>query len=263
MLTDMAANQDDRPTIVAISLLAYILQDILHEGLGHGVTAWLGGAHHLTISTVALSCDIDTRWISANGTLVNLVFAVFFWLLLLRPQRYAPATRYFLVMAMAGNLFTGTGYFLFSGVFNFGDWAAVIRGWQPHWMWRLGLIVLGVVSYYASMLIVANALRGFQTEDQGSRRIRGLCWTPYFSEGLLAFFAGLLNPAGLFYVIAAALPSTLGANAGLLSLPAVMRGWSLGKDGPVGPIDRSMAWIAVGAVASLLFVFVLGRGLSW
>jgi hypothetical protein len=112
------------------------------------------------------------------------------------------------------------------------------------------------------MLIVAEALRGFQTEEGASRRIRGLCWTPYFSEGVLAFCAGLLNPAGLFYVIASALPSTLGANAGLLSLPAVMRGWKR-KEEPVGPIDRSMAWIAVGAVASLLFVFVLGRGISW
>ena len=122
--------KDDRPTIIAISAVACVLQDVLHEGLGHGVTAWLSGAQRMTISTVALSSDIETRWISANGTVVNLIFAVVFWLLLLRPQRYAPATRYFLVIAMAGNLFTGTGYFLFSGVFNFGDWAAVIRGWQ-------------------------------------------------------------------------------------------------------------------------------------
>jgi hypothetical protein len=258
----MVSARDDRPTMIAISLLAYILADILHEGLGHGVTAWLSGAHQLTISTVALSCDIDTRWISANGTLVNLVFAALFWFLLLRPRRYAPATRYFLVLSLAGSLFTGTGYFLFSGVFNFGDWAAVIRGWQPHWMWRLGLILLGVLSYYASMLIVADALREFQAGDDGSRRIRGLCWTPYFSEGFLAFFAGLLNPAGLFYVIASALPSTLGANAGLLSLPAMMRGWKRQEE-PVGPIERSMPWIAVGGVASLLFVVVLGRGLSW
>ena len=35
------------------------------------------------------------------------------------------ATRYFLVLAGAANLFlfTGTGYFCFSGVFNFADWA--------------------------------------------------------------------------------------------------------------------------------------------
>lgn len=254
--------KDDRLTIVAISALACILQDVLHEGLGHGVTAWLSGAHTLTISTVALQSDNDTRWIAANGTLVNLVFAAIFWLLLLRPQRYRPATRYFLILALAGNLFTGTGYFFFSGITNFGDWAAVIRGLQPHWMWRLALIALGVLSYYASMLVVGAKLKPFQSQDKSSRRIRGLCWTPYFTDGILAGLGGLLNPAGLFYVVASALPSTLGANAGLLSLPSMMRMWS-SEEQQVGPVQRSTAWIATGTIASLLFIFVLGRGLTW
>jgi len=263
MLGNVLSSKDDRPTMIAISALACILGDILHEGLGHGVTAWLSGAHRLTISTVALQSDMDTRWISANGTVVNLIFADLFWLLLVRPQRYGPATRYFLVLAMAGNLFSGTGYFLFSGVSNFGDWAAVIRGWQPHWMWQLGLVVLGGVSYYASMLVVGAALKPFREKDQSSSRLRGLCWTSYFTDGILAGLGGLLNPAGLFYVIASALPSTLGANAGLLSLPGMMRRWSRSEEEPVGPIGRSGAWIVSGTVASVLFIFVLGRGLSW
>jgi hypothetical protein len=170
MPAHMVSAKDDRLTVIAIAALACILQDVLHEGLGHGVTAWLSGAHSVTMSTVALQCDIDTRLISANGTLVNLLFAGIFWFFLLRPQRYRPATRYFLVLAMAGNLFTGTGYFFFSGVTNFGDWAAVIRGLQPHWMWQLGLVVLGVISYYASMLVVAAKLKPFQGKDEGSRK---------------------------------------------------------------------------------------------
>jgi hypothetical protein len=263
MSASVDSEKDDRPTVVAISALACILQDVLHEGLGHGVTAWLSGAHRLTMSTVALQSDVDTRWIAANGTLVNLLFAAILWLLLLRPRGYRPAARYFLVLAMAGNLFTGTGYFLFSGVFNFGDWAAVIRGLQPHWMWRLGLFVLGVAAYYASMRAVAAQLKPFHGKDARSRRFRVLCWTPYFTDGILAGLAGLLNPLGLFYVLASALPSTLGANAGLLSLPSLMRRWSRSEEEPVGPVRRSAVWIAIAAVASLLFIFVLGRGITW
>ncbi|MGA3024511.1 MAG: hypothetical protein ABSF98_07070 [Bryobacteraceae bacterium] len=255
--------KDDRLTLIAISALACILQDVLHEGLGHGVTALLSGAHRVTMSTVALQADIDTRWISANGTVVNLLFAAIFRLLLLRPQRYRPATRYFLVLAMAGNLFTGTGYFLFSGVFNFGDWAAVIRGFEPHWMWQLGLVVLGVTSYYASMLVVAASLKPFRGKGENPLRLRLLCWTPYFTDGILAGIGGLLNPVGLFYVLASALPSTLGANAGLLSLPGLMRKWNRAEAEEVGPVRRSPWWIATAAVASLLFIFVLGRGLTW
>src|SRR6476661_6073154 len=127
--------KNDKATMIAVSVLAYILQDVLHEGLGHGVTAWLSGARRITMSTVALQSDIETRWISANGTLVNLLAAVILWLILLRPQRYRPVALYFLVLCLAGNLFTGTGYFFFSGIANFGDWAAVIAGLHPHWMW--------------------------------------------------------------------------------------------------------------------------------
>lgn len=252
--------KNDRATMIAVSALAYIVQDVLHEGLGHGVTAWLSGAHRLTMSTVALQSDIETRWISANGTLANLLAAAVLWLLLLRPQRYRPVTLYFLVLCFAGNLFSGTGYFLFSGVANFGDWAAVIAGLQPHWMWRAGLVVLGLASYYASMLLVAAKLRPFQGRDPRSRVLRWVCWTPYFTEGILAGVAGVLNPAGLFYVIASALPSTLGANAGLLSLPSMM--WQPNRDEPL-QIRRSLGWIVTGAIASFLFIVVLGRGITW
>ncbi len=228
----------------------------MHEGVGHGVTAYLSGARSLTISTVALQSDNASRWISANGTLVNLLCAAILWVLLRRAENLRPASRYFLILAMAGNLFAGTGYFLFSGVFNFGDWAAVIQGCEPRWLWRGGLIVVGVITYYASMLLVRAELKPFR------ERARALCWTPYFTETLLAGIAGLPNPAGLFYVIASALPSTLGANAGLLSLPSMLHGTHAGGE-PVGAIERSNAWIAAGVVASLLFIGVLGRGISW
>jgi hypothetical protein len=260
--SDMPA-KDDKLTLIAISALACILQDVLHEGLGHGVTAWLSGAHRLTMSTVALQSDIGTRWISANGTLVNLLFAAIFWILLLRPRRYKPATRYFLVLAMAGNLFTGTGYFLFSGVSNFGDWAAVIRGLEPHWMWQLGLVALGAISYYASMLVVAAKLKSFRGNSETPGRLRVLCWTPYLADGILAGIGGLFNPMGLFYVIASALPSTLGANAALMSLPWMIRESVSREEGQVESIERSATWIAIGAAASLLFIFVLGRGITW
>ncbi len=255
--------KDDMFTVIAISALACILQDVLHEGLGHAVTAWLSGAHRLTISTVALQSDIDTRWISASGTLVNLVFAAVFWFLLIRRQRYRPPTRYFFVLAFAGNLFTATGYFFFSGVANFGDWAAVIRGLQPHWLWRVGLIVLGAASYYASMLAVGAQLKPFRGRNQRSRRLRELTWTPYFTDGILAGLGGLFNPAGLFYVVASALPSTLGANAGLLSLPSMMRASSREGEQQVEQLRRSVPWIFTATIASFLFIFVLGRGLTW
>jgi len=254
---------DDKLTIISIAALACVLQDVLHEGLGHGVMAWLSGAHRITLSTVALQSDISTRWISANGTIVNIVFGAVFWFLLLKSHRYSAATHFFFVIAMAGNLFSGTGYFLFSGVANFGDWAAVIHGLQPYWLWRVGLIVLGLITYVASMLIVAKKLRPFHRKDANPRRIRGLAWIPYFTEGILAGLGGLFNPVGFFYVLASALPSTLGANVGLLNMPTMLRNRFAREGEEVGSIPRSVSWISAGAVMSLIFIFVLARGLTW
>jgi hypothetical protein len=259
----VTSEKDDRVTVIAIAALACILQDVLHEGMGHGVAAWMSGAYRVTVSTVAMQSEIGSRWISASGTLANLFWGAVFWLLLRRPERYRPATRYFLVLAMAGNLFTGTGYFLFSGIANFGDWAAVIRGFEPQWLWRLGLVALGAASYYGAMLTVGGELKSFASEGGSARRLRTLSFTPYFAEGVLAGLGGLLNPLRWFYIVVSALPATLGANAGLLSLPSLIRRRWRSEGEPVPPLRRSAAWIATAAVASLLFIFVLGRGLTW
>ncbi len=256
MVQSGAQPVDDRLTVIAIAVLAYVVADVLHEGLGHGVTAWLSGARQITVSTVALQSDNASRWISANGTLVNLAAAAILWVVLRFAQNLPPTGLYFLILTMAGNLFAGTGYFLFSGVTNFGDWADVIQGLEPHWAWRAGLIALGAASYYASMLIVAHGLRRFPG------RVRVLTWIPYFTEGVLAGVAGVFNPAGLFYVIASALPSTLGANAGMLSLASLMRGWKP-REKVAAPIHRSWLWIGTGAAAAVLFIVVLGRGVRF
>lgn len=138
----------------------------------------------------------------------------------------------------------------------------MIQGLHPHFVWRLGLVLLGGVSYYESMMMVGARLIEFRRVNQSSQRIRSLSWTPYFTDGILAALAGVFNPAGLFYVVASALPSTLGANAGLLSLPSMTRIWRPTEE-PVGPILRSTGWITTAAVASVFFIFLLGRGISW
>lgn len=253
----------DKLTVVAISALAAIVGDVLHEGLGHAGVAILSGAHRVTVSTVAMQSEMDTKWIAAAGPLTNLVFGAIFWLLLLRPQRYRPAARYFLILAMAGNLFTATGYPLFSGVSNFGDFAQVIAGWHPLWLWRVALIAVGAATYYASMLIVADKLRPFRRNDDDPRKMRTLCWVPYFTQGILAGVAGLFNPAGIVYVFVSALPASLGAMSGLLAMPGMLRRPQPSKGDSAGPVPRSAAWIAVGAIVSLFYIFVIGRGVTW
>ncbi len=73
---------DHTLTICAISIVAAILSNTLHEGVGHGLTALLTGAKSGILTTVAWSSAFDSRLVEAGGTLVNLAAALVFWLVL-------------------------------------------------------------------------------------------------------------------------------------------------------------------------------------
>jgi hypothetical protein len=124
------------------------------------------------------------------------------------------------------------------------------------------LIVLGVVSYAASMRVVGHQLAPFVTGGHRAR-LRRLCWIAYFAEGILAGIAGLPNPLGLFYVLASGLSSTLGAKMGLFVMPFVLPAPNVPREPSVTAVPRSVAWITVAAIAALFFILVLGRGITW
>ena len=119
---------DDLLTMCAISLVAAMIANVVHEGLGHAATALLTGTQSGVLTTVAWSSYFDSRLVAAAGTLANLAAGVVFWIGLRRAAGASVRLRFFLLISLAFNLFTGTGYFFFSGATNFGDWAVVIGG---------------------------------------------------------------------------------------------------------------------------------------
>jgi hypothetical protein len=253
---------DDALTICAISILAGILTNVLHEGVGHGLVALLTGAKSGVLTTVAWSSAFDSRLVAAGGTLVNLAAALVFWLALRSAKNASVPTRYFLLVSCAYNLFTGTGYFFFSGVTNFGDWAAVISGLHPHWLWRALLVVAGATSYFAAALGVGIGLVryvGIRREPQ--RRLRMLTMVPYLSAIVLASVAGLLNPLGMQLLWQSALPATAGGQSGLLWLQYYIPRGTEPERSP-GQLARSYVWIAVAAFLAVVYVVVLGRGIT-
>ena len=253
--------RDDAPTVCAISLLAAILSNLLHEGLGHAATALLTGAKSGVLSTVAWSSEFDSRLVAAGGTLANLAASIVFWIALRNPKSASVRWRYFLLISFAFNLFEGTGYFLFSGVTNFGDWAEVIGGLHAHWLWRALLVIVGMASYFGAVLAVGIAIvRHVGVPRSESLRLRRLTLIPYFSTLILVCTAGLLNPIGIQLVWQSALPATAGAKSGLLWLRYYIPKGTVPRRRADG-IARSYVWITVAVALLLLFVFVLGRGI--
>jgi hypothetical protein len=212
------------------------------------------GTHRITVSTVAFQIDIDSLWAVAAGVLVNLISAALLSLLLLKPQRYKAATHYFLVLTMSMNLLNGTLYLLYSGLFDSGDMRQLIEGFQPLWLWRLGLVLVGGAPFYGSIMAAGVKLKAF---DDQKRRLVRLVWSSYVTAGAVAGLAGLFNPEGLWFVLMAAL-NGFGPNLPLIRLPGMMRDWRLSNE-PAKQIERSLTWIAIGAICSLTFIFVLGR----
>ena len=257
-----APSADDTLTICAISIVAGILTNVLHEGVGHGLTALLTGAKSGVLTTVAWSSAFDSRLVEAGGTLANLAAALVFWLALRSAKHASLPTRYFLLITCAFNLFTGTGYFFFSGVTNFGDWAAVISGLHLHWLWRALLVVVGACSYFAAVLVVGIGFVryvGIPRHQQG--RLRKFTIVPYLSAILLASVAGLLNPLGIQLLWQSALPATAGGQSGLLWLQYYIPRQTEPSRSP-GQLARSYMWTGVAAVLGIVYVVVLGRGIT-
>jgi hypothetical protein len=250
---------DDIPTICAISVIACMLSTMLHEGIGHAATAIVTLHASGMLCTLAWSSVKDSRLVEAGGTLVNLIAALVFGLLLRTFRNLSPAWRFFLLITMSFNLLAGTGYFFFSGVSDFGDWAMVIQGLQPHWLFRGGLIVLGIASYYAAILFIGiSVIQRMGVAHTDAPRFRRLLWLPYFSAIFIDGIAALLNPLGMRYIFLSALAATAGGDSGLLWLRNyIPKGI---QPGATQIVPRSYPWIVVAAILATIFIFVFGPG---
>src|SRR5437867_6315917 len=133
-------------TVIGVGIVAYAACDMVHEVAGHGLACALTGVRALSLSTVALQTGSSSRIVAAAGTIANVVVGMLA-LSLFRRGRTFSEMRYFLWLFASVNLLNGTGYLLFSGVFDFGDWAVVISGLKPHGAWRAFIAMAGAALY--------------------------------------------------------------------------------------------------------------------
>jgi hypothetical protein len=139
---------DHALTLAALGIVAFVLADVTHDALGHGLAILAFGSKPVLLT----SCNIDytgatTRWIPAAGGIANLVIGFVALLAVRLNWKASPQLRYFFVLGASFNLFFAAGYPIASGRARFGDWAAVIAGWTPIWAWRLLLIAVTLILY--------------------------------------------------------------------------------------------------------------------
>jgi hypothetical protein len=260
----------DPLTIVAIGLMVGVLADFIHEGLGHGGACLLVRGKPTLLTSMNFDWDESgfPRWavrvVAAGGTIANLLAGA---LALARLRRLQSAVHlhYFLWLFAAVNLYVGTGYFLYSGLSNIGDWANVIAGLPGHWLWRGLLALLGGASYFLCVRMMLAKVTPLTGGDPALRYRRAnlLMLIPYFAGAVMGVVAGALNPQAKALLLISAVAASLGGTSGLAWGPQLLRDpdWLVSSTAPA-PILRHWGWIAAGFLIAVVFVVILGPGLK-
>ena len=262
----------DALTVIAVSALAFIASNVLHEGLGHGGACLLVGGKPLSLTAVYFDydsaglSDLRSRFIAAGGPIVNLITGLA-GLIALRGMKGVPGPgRYFLWLVTTLGMFMATGYLLFSGVGGIGDLAIVTKGLQPAWLWRVLLALTGAALYLLSAIVAVaefGRIAGPPGEALVARASR-ITLVSYLTGAVVICAAGILNPQGFIFVLISAAASTLGGASGLLWM--VRRLWSphFSRPGSVElALPRRWGWIVASAAVLLVYVVVLGPGIRF
>jgi hypothetical protein len=248
------AERHDAKTIIAIAVVASATATFLHEGVGHGLTAWLRGDIPTELTSNHLSAVRPDRLVSAGGTLVNLLAGLCAYL---ASRKTAGSNiRYFLWLFSGFNLLAGSGYFLFSGVLGLGDWSDVIAGMSNQTLLRIGMAVFGAALYFIVVRLLAFGVGPF-CPTRGQYNVVGRL--PYIAACLFSCVAGSLDPMGVRLFFLSTAPAAFGGYSGLLWADCLMPH----DAGTKRFVERSPAWWIAALLLGGAYIAILGRGVHF
>ncbi len=271
----IASNRGESPeldvwVISAITIVAWAVADLLHEGLGHGGMCLLVGAKPLILTSAYFDFDEKTatsaglRWIAASGSMVNVLVGI--PLLLWLPRARVSSTwRFFLWLLGAQNVLTGFGYLLYSSVGGLGDWSVVIRGLSYALWWRIAEGIVGVALYfYVAPKLMLPGLLPFvgQGADRHARAWR-VTFLPYLVGGCTSVASGALNPLGVKIMLISSVAAAFGGTSLLAWFYSAYAPKTDSGTPPSLGVPRSRGWMIAAVVALAIFVGVFGRGITF
>jgi hypothetical protein len=259
--------RDEPLTLASIGVIAACLSSVAHEAIGHGGTCIAVGGRVTLLTSVYFRCIGGGPVTDAAGPLGNLALAAMCWMLL---QGKWPATlRLLLVMLLAFNGFWASGYLVYSGILDTGDWAFAARDSLPAgtWQWRPVAVLCGALLYIATLRSVVHAMRAVAPEGTDpSRRMQRLLRLPYLAAALSACIAAALfkgsplAPGGIINAVREAALEIGIASIGLwfaagryAALPP--------PDTMLAPIAYNWRWITSGFIVFVVFAATMGRGI--
>jgi hypothetical protein len=262
----------DRPTLIALGVLAFAVKATVHEWAGHGGAAALAGCKWQAVSSAWWSSDCSgladpeaaERLVKAGGTLANLVVAgvaaVLLGVLRRRPHPMG-ASAFCLWLLLVTNLLSGGGYLMVDPLLGFGDWTGFLETLELPWL-RWVLVGLGLALSVVGLVRGRQLLLPWLGVDPATRRrsSRTSCLLPYLVGATIVPLSALLNPLGAAFAATSAL-STFGGCAWMVWIafdPLTKR-----PETRTGEVQRSYGWIVAGLLSALFLFAVLGPGIRF
>ncbi|HEY2851872.1 MAG TPA: hypothetical protein VGJ18_03450 [Gemmatimonadaceae bacterium] len=262
--------RSDWVTVGAFAVLVHVIAVLTHEALGHGGACLLMGCTPRLVTTMDFLGDESAlshwavRVVAAGGTIANLLVASLTLLLLGRRKQAATGRAWFFLWLLATvNLLQASGYLLYSGIMNIGDWSDVVRGFAPAWFWRVALSVIGAYTYWMAVKWSMRQLGKRLGVSSDARVADAYRYTlvAYFAAGCLELMAGFREPGGAVIVLMSGVAASFGGTSGLVWGPQLLRDRRFAA--PRGePLLLTRNWLTIlaAAIAGALFIIVLGPG---
>lgn len=246
----------NKATTISMAIVAVGISTLLHEGVGHGVMSWLRGGVPVELTSNHLHSLHEDRWIAAGGTLVNLVAGILA-LIGSYAARAQANLRYFLWLLATYNLFSGAGYFLFSGVFGFGDWQQVLEGLPHYAALRTAMAITGLGLYVFFAWLLARAVWAFCPTRSSYNAVGRVA---YLAGCCFNCLAGAFDPMGIRLLLISTIPAAFGGSSGMLWLDDF-----LPRPLPAVPliIERRRAWWIFATIFGVAYILVVGRGIEF
>lgn len=245
-------------TAAAIGIIAYAAADVVHEA-GHALVANLSGIRVQSISTFATQTVERSRAVAAAGTVANVVFGLIACTLVERRRTFGAGVYCLWLFGVV--CLMNSGYLVYSGVANAGDWTSVIVGLQPALPWRLATGAVGVIFYTTAIRIaVHSAAPWIANGDASIADLRRVIGVSYVTGGVLLVLGSAFNPVGREPIVLSGIGASFGLTLGLLLVPGILASQVKEPGWISGALELQPAWIAVALVVGIVFVGFLGPG---
>ena len=256
----------DRLTVIAIAVMAYAGANIAHEIIGHcGMALLVGNRCTVVSSTYIPLASMPPTWkyniIVVAGCAANFTVALI-CLGSLRSSRISePALRCFLWLLMSVNLFLASAYIASAPIIKYGDSYILIYELPGQLFWRSAVVLAGAALIYLSFQVCRKELgRLIGFGGPAARSIALQVVVPaYLAGGIVTVTSALFTQTEAKYAQLQAAGGTFGLTIWLLLLPLRIPAPAPGAN---FQIPRSVGTIVAGALTAMIFIAVLGPGIS-